>query len=62
MRIALLLVGYGNVGRRYVELLGESQAALAAIGIEPVVVGIVTRRHGGIFDPAGLDEVRREAA
>ncbi len=55
MRIALLLVGYGNVGRRYVELLGESQAALAAMGIAPVVVGIVTRRQGGIFDASGLD-------
>jgi homoserine dehydrogenase len=54
VRIALLLVGYGNVARRFVELLGESAGALAGLGIEPVVVGAVTRRRGAIFDVTGL--------
>src|SRR6185503_14305264 len=38
---------------------------LASLGIEPVVVGITTSRHGGVFDEAGLDAVqaaRRRAA
>ena len=55
MKIALLLVGYGNVARRFVQLLDESRAALSALGIEPVVVGVATRRHGAAFDAAGLD-------
>ncbi len=57
MKIALLLVGFGNVGRRFVRLLDESRDALTARGLDPVVVGIVTRR-GGLVDDAGLDAVR----
>ena len=55
MKIALLLAGYGNVARRFVELLQESRAELAALEIEPVIVGIVTRRMGNLLDSAGLD-------
>ena len=58
MRIALLLVGFGNVARRFVRLLDESRPALQALDIEPVVVGIATRRHGSMFDSAGLDAVQ----
>ncbi len=58
MRIALLLVGFGNVGRRFVRLLDESRPALQALDIEPVVVGIATRRHGSMVDSAGLDAVQ----
>jgi homoserine dehydrogenase len=43
------------VGRRFARLLDESRGALAAIDVQPVLVGIVTRRHGGVFDAAGLD-------
>ena len=46
MKIALLLVGFGNVARRFVQLLEESRAELAALEIEPVIVGIVTRGMG----------------
>ena len=53
MRISLLLVGYGNVARRFVQLLDESRDSLDALGLEPVIAGIVTR-HGGVFDNAGL--------
>ena len=58
MRIDLLLVGFGHVGRRFAHLLEESRDALAELGIEPRVVGIVTRRHGAAFESAGLDATR----
>ena len=58
MKIALLLVGYGNVARRFVQLLDELRPDLAARGIEPVIVGVMTRRHGRVFDSAGLDAAR----
>jgi len=54
MTPALLLVGYGNVARRFVRLLDESRAALAALGVYPVIVGVATRRHGCVFDGRGL--------
>jgi homoserine dehydrogenase len=55
MTVALLLVGYGHVARRFVGLLEESRAALEALDVRPVIVGVVTRRHGAAFDGAGLD-------
>jgi homoserine dehydrogenase len=58
VRLGLLLVGFGNVARRFVRLLDESRDALAARGIEPVVVGIATRRRGAVMDVAGLDAIR----
>ena len=58
MRIALLLVGFGHVGRRFVQLLDEQRAFLDAVGVTPVVVGITTGRHGRVFDDAGLDASR----
>lgn len=58
MKLALSLVGFGHVARRFVRLLDESRADLTALGVEPVVVGIVTRRHGSLADGAGLDAVR----
>jgi homoserine dehydrogenase len=53
--VDLVLVGFGNVARRFVTLLDESRDALRALGVEPRVVGIATKRHGRIFDWAGLD-------
>ena len=58
MRIALLLVGFGNVARRFVQLLDESRATLSAFDIEPVVVGVITRRQGAVLNEAGLDAMR----
>ena len=55
MKLSIAFVGFGNVGRRVVRLLEESRAALSALGVEPVVVGIATKRHGAVFDPAGVD-------
>ena len=55
MKIGLLLVGFGNVGRRFVTLLDDLRGELAALDIDPAVVGVMTRRHGNVFDSAGLD-------
>jgi homoserine dehydrogenase len=54
MTPALLLVGYGNVARRFVRLLDESRGALADLGVYPVIVGVATRRHGCVFDGRGI--------
>ncbi len=54
----MLFAGYGNVARRFVTLLDESRDALAAFDIQPVIAGIVTRRHGMVLDEAGLDDRR----
>jgi homoserine dehydrogenase len=58
VRIALSFVGFGNVARRFVHLLEESRPALRTLDVEPVVVGIATRRHGAVFEGAGLDAIR----
>lgn len=58
MRIALALIGFGNVARRFVTLLDESRGRLAALDIDPIIVGIVTRRRGGLMNDAGLDANR----
>jgi homoserine dehydrogenase len=58
VKIALLLIGFGNVARRFVRLIEESRADLDALGIEPIIVGITTARHGSVFEVAGLDAVR----
>lgn len=64
MRVALLLLGFGHVGRRFVHLLEEQRAVLDAAGVTPVVVGITTGRHGSVFLDAGLDatQLAREVA
>ena len=58
VQVALLFVGFGNVARRFVGLLDEVRPALDALDIQPAVVGITTRRHGGCYDEAGLDASR----
>jgi homoserine dehydrogenase len=58
MRIALLLVGFGHVGRRFVQLLDEQRAYLESMDVSPVVVGITTGRHGSVFEGVGLDASR----
>jgi homoserine dehydrogenase len=56
----LVLVGFGNVGRRFVRLLDESRALLARdYGIETRVVAIATRTRGHVFDPRGLNASAR---
>ncbi len=58
MRIALALIGFGHVGRRFAQLLHELKPALDARGIEVTVVGIATGHHGVVFGRAGLDAVQ----
>jgi homoserine dehydrogenase len=55
MQIPLMLVGFGHVGQRFVQLLDEMRPALAARGVDPVIVGVLTRTHGLQFEEAGLD-------
>jgi len=59
VKLNLALAGFGNVARRFVRLLRERDAELAALGFEPVIVGIVTARHGGLFSSRGLDAVEQ---
>jgi homoserine dehydrogenase len=55
----LILIGYGNVARRFVSLLDEQRAALARqYGVSVRVVGIATRRHGQVFSARGLDAAK----
>jgi homoserine dehydrogenase len=62
MKMSLVIVGFGHVARRFVTLLEESRAALAARGIEPVVIAVATRHHGSLVDPDGLSSARLQAA
>jgi homoserine dehydrogenase len=62
MKMALILVGYGHVARRFVQLLGETRSRLSALDIEPVIIGVSTRRHGSAFDAGGLSPDRMPAS
>jgi homoserine dehydrogenase len=52
----LILIGYGNVARRFASMLEEQRDALARdYGLHVRIVGIATRNHGHLFNAAGLD-------
>ena len=53
--LTLVLIGFGNVARRFVRLLGETADRL---DFTWKVVGISTRHHGSVVDPAGVDPRR----
>jgi homoserine dehydrogenase len=54
----LVLVGFGNVARRFVGLLHERRTILERDHqVSARVVGIVTRRHGQMFSLKGIDAV-----
>ena len=55
----LVLIGFGTVARRFVKLLGETADRL---DFSWKIVGISTRRHGSVVDPAGVDTRRAIAA
>ena len=56
MTFDLILIGFGNVGQRFVSLLDEQRTTLARqYGISPRLVGIATRRHGQAFSARGVD-------
>ncbi|MEO7133503.1 MAG: homoserine dehydrogenase [Vicinamibacterales bacterium] len=53
--LALVLIGFGNVARRFVKLLGETADRLEFTW---KVVGISTRHHGSVVDIDGIDTQR----
>jgi homoserine dehydrogenase len=54
-RFDLVLVGFGNVARRFVSLLREQRATLRRdYGFTTRIVGIATRRHGYAFSSRGV--------
>jgi homoserine dehydrogenase len=53
--LTLVLIGFGNVARRFVKLLSETADRL---DFTWKIVGVSTRHHGSVVDPAGID-VRR---
>jgi homoserine dehydrogenase len=56
MRADILLVGFGNVGRRFARLLTERQDVLRRQhDLETRIIGISTARHGSAFAAQGVD-------
>ena len=53
--LTLVLIGFGNVARRFVSLLGETADRL---DFSWKIAGISTRHHGSVIDPAGVDARR----
>ena len=53
--LSLVLIGFGNVARRFIRLLGETADRL---DFTWKVVGISTRHHGSVVDPSGVDTRR----
>lgn len=63
MRLDLVLVGFGNVARRFVSLLEARRERLERdYGFTTRVIGIASQRRGGILDPTGVDVGRAAAA
>src|SRR5688572_32413006 len=56
--LSLVLIGFGNVARRFIRLLGETADRL---DLTWKVVGIATRHHGSVVDPSGVDTRRAMA-
>jgi homoserine dehydrogenase len=56
MRADLLLIGFGNVGRRFARLLEERRDRLSHdYDLDTRIVGITTRSHGAVFSPSGVN-------
>jgi homoserine dehydrogenase len=56
MRADIVLVGFGNVGRRFARLLAERQDVLRhQHDLETRIIGVSTGRHGSAFALQGLD-------
>ncbi len=52
----IVLVGFGNVGREFARLLVERRAELRRdLGLEAIVVGILTAAHGRVENARGVD-------
>ncbi len=54
--LRLLLIGFGNVGRELVRLLSADHEVFHGFNQNNFkLTGIVTRNHGNVFNPQGLD-------
>ena len=53
-RRRLLLAGFGNVGRRLVEILAAQEAHPGLAALDVSIVAVTTGRHGSWANPAGL--------
>ncbi|MFL6233696.1 MAG: homoserine dehydrogenase [Thermoanaerobaculia bacterium] len=51
----LLLLGFGNVGRRLAEILVDRASYPGLADLDASIVGITTGSRGGVADPEGLD-------
>jgi len=51
----VVLVGFGNVARGFVDLLRENRTAIAREGLEVRIIGVATRRHGQVYSRGGVD-------
>ena len=54
----LLLLGFGNVGRRLVEILADRASHPGLADLDVSIVGIATGSRGAAADPRGLDPRR----
>jgi len=54
----LLLLGFGNVGRRFVEILADRASYPGLADLDVSIVGITTGSRGAAVDPGGLDPRR----
>ena len=55
-RADIALVGFGNVARRFALLLEDRRELLMReYALDCRIVGVATRRHGGRYDPRGVD-------
>ncbi len=58
-QIALVMVGFGNVGQAFARLLLRKEQTLAdQFGLQIVVTGIITGRHGGAINSGGINLTR----
>jgi homoserine dehydrogenase len=55
VRLRLLLIGFGNVGRRLAEILADQAAYPGLADLDVSVVGITTGSKGAVVDTSGLD-------
>jgi len=58
-QIALVMVGFGNVGQAFAKLLLRKEQTLAErFGYQFIVTGIITGRHGGAINSGGINLTR----
>jgi homoserine dehydrogenase len=57
--VRLVMVGFGNVGKAFVELLGNKQQELAdKYGIQLLITGVASGQHGCAANSNGIDTTR----